>query len=77
MVTSEIFLITNQVDKVGIQNVLHQMPGIVEYHLHNQGVGVIFDSQKTQYDCIIEGIMQAGYQVAWFYVTEDDEGSTH
>lgn len=73
MVTSEIILVTNQANKEGMQNILQQMTGVMKYRLHNQEVAVIFDSQKTQYDRILEEIIQAGYRVIWFFVTEDDE----
>ena len=73
MVTSEIILVTNQANKEGMQIILQQMTGVMEFSLHNQEVAVIFDSQKTQYDHILEEIMQAGYRVICFCVTEDDE----
>ena len=73
MLISEITLVTNQADKEAMQNILQQIPGVRDSRLRNQQTDVIFDPQKTQYDCILEKIMQAGYQVIWFYVTEDDE----
>ena len=73
MVTSEIILVTNQANKEGMQIILQQMTGVMEFSLHNQEVAVIFDSQKTQYDHILAEIMQAGYRVICFCVTEDDE----
>lgn len=74
MAISEITLVTNQADKEGIQNILQMMAGVMDCRLRNQQTDVIFESQKTQYDRILEEIMQAGYPVIWFYVTED-EGS--
>lgn len=73
MVISEITLVTNQANKEGMQNILQQMAGVMDCCLRNQQTDVIFDPQKTQYDRILEEIMQAGYRVIWFYVTEDDE----
>ena len=73
MLISEITLVTNQADKEAMQNILQQIPGVRDSRLRNQQTDVIFDPQTTQYDCILEKIMQAGYQVIWFYVTEDDE----
>ena len=46
MVTSEIILFTNQIDKEGMQNILQHMAGVMEYRLNNQEVAVIFDLQK-------------------------------
>jgi allophanate hydrolase subunit 1 len=60
-----------------MQNILQQMTGVIEFNLNNQEVAVIFDPQKIHYDHILEEILQAGYRVICFYVTEDDEGSTH
>jgi len=73
MVIAEITLVTNQADKEGMQNILQQMAGVIDCSLRDQRTDVIFDPQKTQYDCILEEIMQAGYRVIWFCVTEDDE----
>lgn len=73
MVISEITLVTNQADKEAMQNILQQIPGVRDCRLRNQQTDVIFDRQKTQYDRILEEIMQVGYRVIWFYVTEDDE----
>ena len=74
MVISEIILVINHSDKEGMQNILQQMVGVIDCRLRNQQTDVIFDSQKTQYDRILEEIMQAGYRVIWFYVAEA-EGS--
>ena len=73
MAISEITLVTNQADKEGIQNILQMMAGVMDCRLRNQQTDVIFESQKTQYDRILEEIMQTGYPVIWFYVTEEDE----
>lgn len=73
MVTSEIIMVTNKSNEEGMQNILQQMTGVMEYRLHNQEVAVIFDPRKAQYDRILEIIMQAGYRVTWFYVIENNE----
>lgn len=73
MIISEITLLTNQPDKEKIQSILQQIPGVIDCRLRNQQTDAIFDPQKTQYDLILEEIMQAGYSVIWFCVTEDDE----
>jgi len=73
MIASEITLVTNHVDKAGIQNIVQSMTGVMAPYLNNEGVSVIFDSRKTHYDRILENITLAGYRIIGFYVTEDDE----
>ncbi|KUO72326.1 MAG: hypothetical protein APF81_21730 [Desulfosporosinus sp. BRH_c37] len=66
MVISEITLVTNQANKEGMKNILQKMAGDMDSRLRDQQTDVIFDPQKTQYDCILEEIMLAGYRVIWF-----------
>ena len=72
MVTGEITLDIDEEDKTSLQQILGQLEGILQYQQKHRNVIVLYDSQRTTFDQILETALQANYHISRFYVTEEE-----
>jgi len=72
MVTGEITLVIVEEDETGLQQILGQLAGILQYQPLHREATILYDSQRISYDRILETVLQASYHIIRFYVTEEE-----
>ncbi|KUO78875.1 MAG: hypothetical protein APF81_18370 [Desulfosporosinus sp. BRH_c37] len=72
MVTGKITLVIVEEDKKGLQQILRQLAGILQYLILHREATILYDSQKISYDRILETVLQASYHISRFYAIEEE-----